>query len=92
MITLILGFIAGYYTNKIRTNRSNRVPLSDFNDVLDQIQEQLEEIKELGFEDFERHITPEISISDLKKMFEESPSLGDAPTTPKKPTNNEGRE
>ena len=92
-ILLPAVFLTGFLTHKFLTKNSGRSALVDLNDTLDVIQEQLDEIKEFGFENFAENFDNELSISDIKRLLDEmnSPSEDDETQTEATP-DNESRE
>jgi hypothetical protein len=90
---LLLAYISGYSTAYFIDKRKGRRSLSSLNDTLDVIQEQLDEIKEFGFENFAENFDNELSISDIKRLLDEmnSPSEDDETQTEATP-DNESRE
>ena len=92
-ILLPAAFLTGFLTHKFLTKNSGKSALVDLNDTLDAIQGQLEDIKDLGFDNFESNLNEELSLSDIRKLLDEmnSPSEDDETQTEATP-DNESRE
>lgn len=93
--TLLLpaAFLTGFAVAKFHGRASSKRSLVDLNDTLDAIQGQLEDIKDLGFDNFESNLNEELSLSDIRKLLDEmnSPSEDDEDPTDATP-DNESRE